>query len=240
MIKFLLSSDILLEALQNQEASSAELIRKCISDENIQPWTLAHTTQVCIEHGIASDKIQELLEGIAQIPVNAKLNELALASPAGFDNGLQASAAKMFKIPFVVSLLSGPEVEDVAFISVAEALGMDFLKGSEKVDFLNLNLALHPMFNRMDGWYMEIIQNTAFAGGNHVAEFEKEFAEFCEVPHAVGVSNGTDALLFALLALGIQPGDEIITVPNTFIATTEAISQAGANPVLLMFCLKPI
>ncbi|MBU3913999.1 DegT/DnrJ/EryC1/StrS family aminotransferase [bacterium] len=80
---------------------------------------------------------------------------------------------------------------------------------------------------------MEIIQNTAFAGGNHVAAFEKEFAEYCGAKHAIGVSNGTDALLFALLAMGIGPGDEVITVPNTFIATTEAISHAGAKPVFV-------
>ena len=63
-----------------------------------------------------------------------------------------------------------------------------------------------------------------------VEEFECEFAEFCEAEHCVGVSNGTDALRFALIAAGIQPGDTVVTVPNTFIATTEAISQAGARP----------
>ena len=63
-----------------------------------------------------------------------------------------------------------------------------------------------------------------------VEEFECEFAEFCEAEHCVGVGNGTDALRFALIAAGIQPGDTVVTVPNTFIATTEAISQAGARP----------
>ncbi|MCP4297834.1 MAG: DegT/DnrJ/EryC1/StrS family aminotransferase [Proteobacteria bacterium] len=80
---------------------------------------------------------------------------------------------------------------------------------------------------------MEIIQNTAFAGGNHVGDFEKEFAAFSKTKHAVGVASGTDALRFALIALGVQEGDEVITVPNTFIATTEAISQAGGIPVFV-------
>ncbi|MFH2131072.1 MAG: DegT/DnrJ/EryC1/StrS family aminotransferase, partial [bacterium] len=157
-------------------------------------------------------------------------------SRAGFETGLQVAAAKIFKIPFVVTAQSVENQEGVSFISCQQAMEMDASAGSERVDFLNLNLALHPMFNQMDGWFMEIIQNTAFAGGNHVAEFEKEFADYCRIPHAVGVSNGTDALLFALLAMGIQPGDEIITVPNTFIATTEAISQAGAVPVFVDVC----
>ena len=63
-----------------------------------------------------------------------------------------------------------------------------------------------------------------------VEEFEREFAEFCQAGHCLGVGNGTDALRFALIAAGVRPGDTVVTVPNTFIATTEAISQAGARP----------
>ena len=74
------------------------------------------------------------------------------------------------------------------------------------------------------------IQTAGFIGGAEVAGFEREFAEFCDAKHCVGVSSGTDALRFALMAAGIQPGDIVLTVPNTFIATTEAISQAGARP----------
>lgn len=69
-----------------------------------------------------------------------------------------------------------------------------------------------------------------FIGGPMLERFEQEFAAFCEVPHCVGAANGTDALRFALMAAGVRPGDTVITVPNTFIATTEAISQAGARP----------
>jgi len=65
-----------------------------------------------------------------------------------------------------------------------------------------------------------------------VATFEREWAEYCRVAHAVGVGSGTDALHLILRALGIGPGDEVITVANTFIATAEAISYAGAKPVL--------
>ena len=63
-----------------------------------------------------------------------------------------------------------------------------------------------------------------------VEEFEKAFADFCDANHAVAVSSGTDALRFALMASGVKPGDVVVTVPHTFIATTEAISQAGALP----------
>jgi dTDP-4-amino-4,6-dideoxygalactose transaminase len=75
-----------------------------------------------------------------------------------------------------------------------------------------------------------IIESAGFIGGPEVEGFEAEFAQFCSAKYCVGVNSGTDALRFALIAAGVQPGDTVLTVPNTFIATTEAISQAGAQP----------
>ncbi len=74
------------------------------------------------------------------------------------------------------------------------------------------------------------VRTGGFVGGPAVEAFERGFAGFCDVRHGVGVASGTDALLFALLAAGVKPGDTVVTVPNTFIATTEAIRQAGAQP----------
>jgi dTDP-4-amino-4,6-dideoxygalactose transaminase len=79
----------------------------------------------------------------------------------------------------------------------------------------------------------DVMASGAFIGGPQVAGFEEEFAEFCSSKFCIGVGSGTDALRFALMAAGIGPGDEVITVPNTFIATTEAISQVGARPVFI-------
>ena len=78
--------------------------------------------------------------------------------------------------------------------------------------------------------FRSALKTAGFVGGPMVEDFEREFAEHCEVQHCVGVGSGTDALRFALIAAGVQPGDTVVTVPNTFIATTEAISQAGAWP----------
>ena len=68
-----------------------------------------------------------------------------------------------------------------------------------------------------------------FIGGPMVEDFEREFAAFCDTKYCVGVNSGTDALRFAFMAAGVEQGDIIVTVPHTFIATTEAISQAGAQ-----------
>ena len=75
----------------------------------------------------------------------------------------------------------------------------------------------------------ECLDSASFVGGPQLDGFEEEFARFLDCRFAVGVANGTDALRLALRALGIGPGDRVITVPNTFIATTEAISQVGAD-----------
>jgi dTDP-4-amino-4,6-dideoxygalactose transaminase len=74
------------------------------------------------------------------------------------------------------------------------------------------------------------LESAGFVGGPMVGGFEQDFAGFCGAGHCIGVSSGTDALRFALIAAGVQPGSMVLTVPNTFIATTEAITQANAHP----------
>jgi dTDP-4-amino-4,6-dideoxygalactose transaminase len=78
--------------------------------------------------------------------------------------------------------------------------------------------------------FRKALHNAGFIGGPMVEEFEKAFADFCDVHYAVGVNSGTDALRFALAACGVGPGAVVITAPHTFIATSEAISQVGAIP----------
>jgi dTDP-4-amino-4,6-dideoxygalactose transaminase len=102
-----------------------------------------------------------------------------------------------------------------------------------KVPFLDLKAHHAPLIDKFDGAIREVIESSAFAGGPFVERFEKEFAAYCGSPYAIGVGNGTDALWLTLLALGIGGGDEVITVPNTFIATAEAITYCRAQPVFV-------
>lgn len=78
--------------------------------------------------------------------------------------------------------------------------------------------------------FKKALRTACFVGGPMVEDFENAFAEFCNTKYAVAVSSGTDALRFAIICAGVQEGDVVVTVPNTFIATTEAISQVGALP----------
>lgn len=102
-----------------------------------------------------------------------------------------------------------------------------------KVPFLDLKTQYLSIQQEIQDAIGQVLESTAFAGGPFVAKFEDEFAAYCNCKYAVGVGNGTDALWFALLALGVKEGDEVITVPNTFIATAEAISFCGARPVFV-------
>jgi dTDP-4-amino-4,6-dideoxygalactose transaminase len=100
---------------------------------------------------------------------------------------------------------------------------------SPHIPFLDLVTPHVEIEEQLVTIFRTALRNAAFIGGKAVEDFEKSFADFCEVSHCVGVGSGTDALRFALMAAGVSPGDGVVTVPNTFIATAEAISQAGAN-----------
>jgi dTDP-4-amino-4,6-dideoxygalactose transaminase len=101
------------------------------------------------------------------------------------------------------------------------------------IPFLDLKTQFRAIEHEVLPMVKEAMENAAFIGGAQVSGFETEFATFCESKHCVGVNSGTDALRFALMATGVGPGDEVITVPHTFIATAEAISQVGARPVFV-------
>jgi dTDP-4-amino-4,6-dideoxygalactose transaminase len=98
-----------------------------------------------------------------------------------------------------------------------------------KIPFVDLSAQYQTIRGEIDAAIRNVLEQAAFIGGPYLKAFEKEFAAYCRTPHAVGVSNGTDAIRLALLGCDIGPGDEVITVPNTFIATTEAISMVGAT-----------
>jgi dTDP-4-amino-4,6-dideoxygalactose transaminase len=102
-----------------------------------------------------------------------------------------------------------------------------------KVPFLDLKAQYESIKDEISEAIQQVLDSCAFAGGPFVEKFEKNFAELCGCKHAVGVGSGTEALWMALLALGVGPGDEVITVPNTFIATAEAITFCGATPVFV-------
>jgi len=102
-----------------------------------------------------------------------------------------------------------------------------------KVPFLDLKAQYSVIKKEIDAAIQSVVDSCAFSGGPFVAQFEKEFAAYCGGRHCLAVGSGTEALWLILLAMGIGEDDEVITVPNTFIATAEAISLCVARPAFV-------
>jgi len=102
---------------------------------------------------------------------------------------------------------------------------------SEPVPYLDLRAQLKPLRAELDAAIARTLDNCSFCLGPDVVQFEKDFAAFCGAPHALGFNSGTSALHVAMRLLNVGPGDEVITTPYTFIATSWAISYCGAKPV---------
>lgn len=102
-----------------------------------------------------------------------------------------------------------------------------------KVPFLDLNTCHAEIAHELLPVVCEVMDSGLFSGGPYVEKFEREFADYCGARFVVGVGSGTEALWLSLLASGVKPGDEVITVPSSFMATAEAISYCGATPVFV-------
>jgi len=112
------------------------------------------------------------------------------------------------------------------------------------IPFLDLVTPHRELEDELVEAFREAVRSAQFIGGPQVEAFEREFAEYCGTKYCVGVANGTDAVRFALMASGVGSGDAVVTVSHTFIATTEAISQAGAETEFVdiderSYCMSP-
>jgi dTDP-4-amino-4,6-dideoxygalactose transaminase len=101
------------------------------------------------------------------------------------------------------------------------------------IPFVDLKAQYHSIKAEVDAAISDVLENSSFVLGKHVAAFEEEFAAYCQASYAQGVNSGTSALHLAMLAAGIGPGDEVITVSMTFVATVSAIGYTGARPVFV-------
>jgi dTDP-4-amino-4,6-dideoxygalactose transaminase len=105
-----------------------------------------------------------------------------------------------------------------------------------QIPFLDLAAMTREVRDPLDLTWRRVLASSRFVGGEAVEQFEAAWAGYCQVPHAVGVANGTDALQLTLTGLGIGPGDEVIVPANTFVATAEAVVLAGATPRFADVC----
>ena len=129
------------------------------------------------------------------------------------------------------SIVAGNPARVLRYIEqIVEVIRMSISNNTNSIPFLDLVTPHVELEQELIGVFRQALRTAGFIGGPMVEEFEKAFAAFCGTSHSIAISSGTDALRFAIMACGVQPGDVVVTVPHTFIATTEAISQAGAIP----------
>src|SRR5277367_6723493 len=118
------------------------------------------------------------------------------------------------------------------------------MSSNEKIPFLDLVTPHVELEAELLAVCQKVLRTAGFVGGPMVEEFEREFAKFCDTKYCVGLASGTDAVRFALMAAGVKQGDTVVTVSHTFIATTEAITQAGAHIAFVdiderTYCMDP-
>ena len=208
---------------------------------------------------VASTAIPAILqeEGVSKEGVQALLCDLAVLTPTANDINLALGSEQPFTQALAVRLVEANQLDALITVnpenfSEFPALTPEQLQ--EKLDappppvnevrLLDIAASYHQILNEVEKETSETIRSAFFILGPKVSRMEEKMAAYCQTRFSVGVSSGTDALLIALMALGIGPGDEVITSPYTFFATAGSIVRTGAKPVFsdinnITFNIKP-
>ena len=246
-MKIFIETDALIDMAVRSDRypQSFKLLNDLIETPEFSLWVSA-ASLININHIVSKDQGREkarvlfkfIQEEFSIIPFrNSIFVKAVTQNDTDFDVQIQIASAEAFGMDCIISR----NVDRFRSCSVPALTPGDFLEkwnahefnSSIQVPFLDLKAQHHQIYNEIDDRITDIIANTAFVLGKHVEEFEKRFAELQEAKYCIGVSSGTDALHIALMALEIGPGDVVIVPVNTFIATAEAVSIAGAEPVFV-------
>ena len=223
----------------------SQKVLKLFEGDDYEGWISSLTRPIIyflsvkrIKEAAARELVVDMTRQFAEIPLRYVINRKALENKLPeYEDNIQFESACRFHLDAIITRnIKHYKQEDMAIYTPDEFLNLIDGKDSDEelsVPFLDLKAQHHQIYNEVDDRITDVITNTAFIMGKHVREFEERFAELQEARYCVGVSSGTDALHVALLALGIGPGDRVVVPVNTFIATAEAVSLCGAEPVFV-------
>ena len=242
-MQILLDADFLIQASKN--IADSAVLSLC-RQKRCQGW-VASTSIPAIWQEAGARNVQSILRDLAVLTPTAHDIDLALGSKKPFTQALATRLVEAAGLDAVVTLapenFSGLTVEALTPGQLQEKLDAP-PEPVEEVRLLDITASYHQILNEVEKEMAETIRSGHFILGPKVTRLEERMAGYCQTKYAVGVSSGTDALLIALMALGIGPGDEVITSPYTFFATAGSIIRAGAKPVFvdindITFNIKP-
>ncbi len=246
-MKVYIDTDVLIDTAVRIDRfpHSFKLLNDLIESPDFSLWTSAISLNN-IEYIVSKikdrEKAMSLLELIKDtfsiIPFRRSVFLSAFTNDAhDFEDQIQIASAEQFFMDYIITR----NVDHFINSKIPVLTPTQFLHAWDRgelgrfttVPFLDLKAQQHQIYNEIDDRMTDIITNTGFIMGKYVDEFEERFAELQGAKYCVGVSSGTDALHVALLALGIGPGDKVVVPVNTFVATAEAVSLCGAEPVFV-------
>jgi dTDP-4-amino-4,6-dideoxygalactose transaminase len=243
-LKISLHSDVLIELAGNsgQSGNDQSPIMALLERDDIDCWAPAMCIAdayraLHVDQGIdvARNLLEIVRDRISSVPLRSgTFIECLESENESLESCAHRSVDNLIGIDAVVSQsLDSSQAGGLRCLTPEQVLAMEPGARVSKVPFLDLKAQFPKIYNEIDDRITGIMSNTGFILGPHVEEFERAFAAAQGAKHCIGVSSGTDALHLALMALNIGPGDKVIVPANTFIATAEAVSLAGATPVFV-------
>ncbi len=239
-MQYLFHTDLLIDLIENPSISSDKALAICRSGA-VQGWVLSATVPLLVQAARRSNHpekaqqtLKELLSALSILTQTANdlLQSIADES-TDFEVALALAAAKEIKVDGILALDPKPFAASGIPTGTLENWEEIHTEKSDSVALLNIPIGYHEILNDVEANMNQVIRSGYFILGPQVEKLESAIANYCGCDYAVGVSSGTDALLLAMMAEGIGPGDEVVTTPYTFFATAGCISRLGATPVFV-------